>query len=192
MKNNIDNTREHAHWELDLDGVDWDIPAWVCSKCGFRNSFIPVKIDLGNGMMLTVEDPTVYAGTRYCPNCGARMDESMPEKEFKNPKKYQIFAAWDCPIAISNGFTECTNRIIRENNTRGRGYSFDVLRGRTLYRKSNLTSIITSGMAKLGPPIPEEGPTFHFEGSNEDDEDSDEDEYEPFPAVDPDTGEPFT
>lgn len=47
-------------------------------------------------------------------------------------------------------------------------------------------------MAKLGPPIPEEGPTFHFEGSNEDDEDSDEDEYEPFPAVDPDTGEPFT
>jgi len=104
----------------------------------------------------------------------------------------QIFAAWDCPIAISNGFTECTNRIIRENNTRGRGYSFDVLRGRTLYRKSNLTSIITSGMAKLGPPIPEEGPTFHFEGSNEDDEDSDEDEYEPFPAVDPDTGEPFT
>jgi hypothetical protein len=93
MKNNIDNTREHAHWELDPDGVDWDIPAWVCSKCGFRNSFIPVKIDLGNGMMLTVEDPTVYARTRYCPNCGARMDEPMSEKEFKNLKKYQIFTA---------------------------------------------------------------------------------------------------
>ena len=47
----------------------------------------------------------------------------------------QIFAYWDWPIAISNGYTECTNRLIRENNLRGRGYSFEVLRARTLYRK---------------------------------------------------------
>ena len=46
----------------------------------------------------------------------------------------QIFAYWDCPIAISNGYTECTNRLIRENNLRGRGYSFEVLRARTLTR----------------------------------------------------------
>lgn len=34
---------------------------------------------------------------------------------------------------------ECSNRIIRENNLKGRGYSFEILRGRTLYRKTNLS-----------------------------------------------------
>lgn len=68
----------------------------------------------------------------------------------------QIFNYWDCPIAISNGFTECTNRLIRENNLRGRGYSFEVLRARTLYRQSNLRALLESGMVDtIGPVIPE-------------------------------------
>lgn len=80
----------------------------------------------------------------------------------------QIFAYWDCPIAISNGFTECSNRIIRENNLKGRGYSFEVLRGRTLYRKANLDRLIQSDM--IGPRIPEHGPVFHFDSCKEEDE----------------------
>ena len=74
----------------------------------------------------------------------------------------QIFNYWICPIAITNGFTECTNRIIRENNVRGRGNSFKILRGRTLYRYSNLEKIESNGML-IGPPIFKKGPVFHYE-----------------------------
>lgn len=74
----------------------------------------------------------------------------------------QIFNFWDCPITITNGFTECINRIIRENNVRGRGNSFDILRSRTLYRHANLERIEESGML-LGPQIPTKGPVFHYE-----------------------------
>lgn len=96
----------------------------------------------------------------------------------------QIFAYWDCPIAISNGFTECTNRLIRENNCRGRGYSFEILRARTLYRKTNLEIALREGLvsANIGPAIPESEPVFHFEGSEADVDD--EDDYEPFPEDD--------
>ena len=92
----------------------------------------------------------------------------------------QIFQYWDCPIAISNGYTECTNRLIRESNIRGRGYSFEVLRGRTLYRKANLNSILKNGLA-IGPLIDEYEPVFRFDSTKEEDDIYDEDEYEPFP-----------
>lgn len=93
----------------------------------------------------------------------------------------QIFQYWDCPIAISNGYTECTNRLIRENNIRGRGYSFDVLRGRTLYRKANLNSILKNGLA-IGPQIDEYEPVFRFDSTKDEDDICEEDDYEPFPA----------
>lgn len=86
-------------------------------------------------------------------------------KTVKNFKK-QIFQYWDCPIAITNGFTECTNRLIRENNMRGRGYSFEVLRGRTLFRKENLSRILENGLT-YGPAIQESEPNFHFDGIDE-------------------------
>lgn len=105
----------------------------------------------------------------------------------------QIFAYWDCPIAISNGYTECTNRLIRENNLRGRGYSFEVLRARTLYRRANLQAITNGNMMALGPVIEESGPVFHFNGTKEeDDEDELDDTYEVVEGgfvVDPNTGE---
>ncbi len=83
-------------------------------------------------------------------------------------------------IAISNGYTECTNRLIRESNIRGRGYSFEVLRGRTLYRKANLNSILKNGLA-IGPLIDEYEPVFRFDSTKEEDDIYDEDDYEPFP-----------
>lgn len=92
----------------------------------------------------------------------------------------QIFQYWDCPIAISNGYTECTNRLIRESNIRGRGYSFEVLRGRTLYRKANLNSILKNGLA-IGPQIDEYEPVFRFDSTKEEDDIYNEDDYEPFP-----------
>ena len=123
----------------------------------------------------------------------AEWEESIPEdalydkfRELANTVHNfyeQIFAAWDCPIAISNGFTECTNRLIRENNLRGRGYSFEVLRARTLYRNANLRAMLENGLVEVGPVIPENGPVFHLDSTKEDEfDDIDaEDDYEPFP-----------
>lgn len=98
----------------------------------------------------------------------------------------QIFAYWDCPIAISNGYTECMNRLIRENNLRGRGYSFEVLRARTLYRNANLRAILENGLVEVGPIIPEDQPVFRFDSAKEYEDDDDEDDYEPFPEPDDD------
>lgn len=86
----------------------------------------------------------------------------------------QIFNYWDCPIQISNGYTECMNRLIRENSTRGRGYSFEILRGRTLYRKTNIRNLLMNGMIAIGPDIPESGPIFHYEGTDTDDYEEEE------------------
>ena len=102
-----------------------------------------------------------------------------------------IFAWWDCPSAISNGYTECINRLIRENNLRGRGYSFEILRGRTLYRKANLKNLEANGLV-YGPEIQEYEPNFLYENiqSDEDEIDYDSEEDDTFePYVDPETGE---
>lgn len=86
----------------------------------------------------------------------------------------QIFNYWKCPIAITNGFTECSNRLIREDNIKGRGYSFEVLRARTLFRKSNLRTMIENSLLTIGPQIPKEGPVFRYDCTNEAEDDFDE------------------
>lgn len=54
-------------WELDPDGMDWNIPAWRCSECGFRASYIGVEANgFGN-------NPMNWAGSKFCPQCGARI-----------------------------------------------------------------------------------------------------------------------
>ena len=68
----------------------------------------------------------------------------------ENHCKY-IFNYWDCPSRISNGYTECANRLINETDMRGRGYSFDTLRARALYRRQNLDRIIASNGLTIGP-----------------------------------------
>lgn len=88
-----------------------------------------------------------------------------------------IFAWWDCPTAISNGYTECINRLIRENNLKGRGYSFEILRGRTLFRKSNLKTLEEHGLV-YGPDIKEYEPNFLFENNNQEEEEVDYDSEE--------------
>mgnify|MGYP001412293631 FL=1 len=73
---------------------------------------------------------------------------------------------------------------------KGRGYSFETLRGRSLYRKANLLNIINSGGISIGPRILTKGALFTTEAEEESDE---EDEWEPFPEpeyeVDETTGE---
>lgn len=67
----IMTNREIGHWVWDPDNVDWGIGAWVCSKCGCKNDNIPWKKDAV---------PHMYAGARFCPQCGI----PMSAKEKKN------------------------------------------------------------------------------------------------------------
>ena len=56
-----------GEWVLDPNGMDWNIPAWRCSECGFVANYIGVEANgLGNS-------PMNWAGSKFCPQCGARI-----------------------------------------------------------------------------------------------------------------------
>src|SRR5665647_2084295 len=68
----------------------------------------------------------------------------LPEKEldrFHNLAKtvhnhYEdIFAYWDSPSQITNAYTECLNGLIKIANRMERGYSYEIIRAKTLYAK---------------------------------------------------------
>lgn len=79
-----------------------------------------------------------------------------------------IFNYWDCPSRISNGYTECANRLINETDMKGRGYSFETLRTRMLYRRQNLDRIIAGNGLAIGPRIDVPEPPFVTEPDVED------------------------
>lgn len=57
--------RKRGHWVLDPNGMDWNIPAWVCSECHCRNNNIGVSAE---GF---TQNPLAWAGSNFCPNCGS-------------------------------------------------------------------------------------------------------------------------
>ena len=59
---------KHAHWKWDEDGVDWGIGAWVCSNCGLM---FP-DFDIATNKNRRIE---LWAHSKYCGHCGAKMDE---------------------------------------------------------------------------------------------------------------------
>lgn len=103
------------------------------------------------------------------PVCGAWIREIPGGKEFdpfralartiQNHREF-IFNYWDCSSRISNGYTERANRLINETDMRGRGYSFETLRARTLYRRQNLDRIIASNGLTIAPRVDAPGPLF--------------------------------
>lgn len=71
-------------------------------------------------------------------------ENSLPEKEMEKfhalaktvHNHYDdIFAYWDSPTQITNAYTECLNGLIKMANRIGRGYSYDIIRAKTLYAK---------------------------------------------------------
>ena len=69
---------------------------------------------------------------------------------------------------------------------KGRGYSFETLRARSLYQKNNLQSIMDSGGLAIGPNVLSKGPLFTTETPDEESqEELDESEF----VVDESTGE---
>ena len=66
----------YGRWKYDENGMDWNMPAWICSECGFRNDMIPALVKDVNGRV-EFQNPLSWSGSRYCANCGARMDVSV-------------------------------------------------------------------------------------------------------------------
>ena len=61
----------HGRWVWNNDAIDYSIGAWVCSECGGRNENIHAAKP-GTVKVLST-NPYIYAGTKFCPNCGAKM-----------------------------------------------------------------------------------------------------------------------
>ena len=55
----------HGRWVYDPNGMDFNLGAWVCSECKVKND------NLGGSQRI---NPYHFVGSRYCPNCGAKMD----------------------------------------------------------------------------------------------------------------------
>lgn len=57
-----------GNWIYNPDAVDWGIGGYVCSECGVRNDNLPMSETI---------NPMMFAGSKYCPHCGARMDKEI-------------------------------------------------------------------------------------------------------------------
>lgn len=101
-----------------------------------------------------------------------KWESSLPKKEFPEFRKLaktvhnhfaDIFAYWDSPGQITNAYTEALNGVIKMSNRLGRGYSYEIIRAKTLYAKHarkvgsgvllNPTTH-TSQTVEYGPHIP--------------------------------------
>ena len=58
-------TVQQGHWVYDPNAIDWGMGGWVCNLCGNRNNNLPIMQQDCN--------PYLYAGSQYCPACGAKM-----------------------------------------------------------------------------------------------------------------------
>jgi len=56
----------HGKWVYDENGMDWNIPAWRCSECDAVHPALPT--------FCGKEKLHLFVGSKFCPNCGARMD----------------------------------------------------------------------------------------------------------------------
>ena len=64
--------RKTGKWVWDENGMGWNLGAWVCSECHARNDNIPPAIKYNDGYR-KVGNPYMWQGSKFCPNCGARM-----------------------------------------------------------------------------------------------------------------------
>ena len=65
----------YGRWIWDNDAIDWNIGAWVCSECGGRNENI--QAGNSNDGKEKFKSPYIYLGSKYCPNCGAKMESIL-------------------------------------------------------------------------------------------------------------------
>lgn len=54
----------HGKWIYNPNGMDFNLGAWECSICTQKNNNLPCSRNIS---------PYICVGSKYCPNCGARM-----------------------------------------------------------------------------------------------------------------------
>ena len=69
----------HGKWVWNNDAIDYGIGAWVCSECGGRNENIHAAKPGTVGGLGT--NPYIWAGSQFCPNCGAKMDGGKDDEK---------------------------------------------------------------------------------------------------------------
>ena len=77
----LENEPKIGHWIYDKDGMDWGIPAWKCSECRNKNNMIPTTINYGGNVIKRVVNPYAWAGSKFCPTCGCKMEPDGEVKE---------------------------------------------------------------------------------------------------------------
>ena len=56
---------KHGKWIYNPNGMDFNLGAWECSVCTQKNNNLPCSRNIS---------PYICVGSKYCPNCGAKMD----------------------------------------------------------------------------------------------------------------------
>lgn len=106
-------------------------------------------------------------GKQNAQNAFEAWENSLPRNGLEPFKKLRktvhnhyddIFAYWDAPFPITNAYTEGLNGLIKMANRLGRGYSYNIIRAKTLYSAEarKVGSGIRAGHGKVeyGPHIP--------------------------------------
>lgn len=62
---------KYGKWIWDDNAIDWGLGDWVCDQCYSTNENIGA--DNPNTSPKGFSNPYVWAGSHYCPNCGANM-----------------------------------------------------------------------------------------------------------------------
>ena len=57
----------HGKWIYNPNGMDFNLGAWECSVCTQKNNNLPCIRNI---------NPYICVGSKYCPNCGAKMDKT--------------------------------------------------------------------------------------------------------------------
>ena len=65
----------HGHWVYNPNGMDFNLGAYECSICRQRNANLPGSKNM---------NPYNFVGSKYCPNCGAKMDEEDSDEKRKS------------------------------------------------------------------------------------------------------------
>lgn len=60
----------HARWIWNPNGMDYGLGAWQCGRCFTRNNSLPMNSKI---------NPLMFIGSKYCPECGAKMDAEKEE-----------------------------------------------------------------------------------------------------------------